>query len=86
MSPEPTVIDVVASFDFDAEEVWIGEDLGNADRPGTLSQGPTEPRWRSRSSSTCWAGWTCPRPSSCPGAQPSATRTGSRRSWPRATR
>ena len=31
--------DVVISFDFDAEEVWIGEDPKNADRPGTLSQG-----------------------------------------------
>ncbi|CAA9341361.1 MAG: Chitooligosaccharide deacetylase [uncultured Nocardioidaceae bacterium] len=30
---------VVLSFDFDAEEVWIGEDPGNAHRPGTLSQG-----------------------------------------------
>ena len=30
---------VVVSFDFDAEEVWIGEDPANADRPGTLSQG-----------------------------------------------
>ena len=29
----------VVSFDFDAEEVWIGEDPKNADRPGTLSQG-----------------------------------------------
>jgi peptidoglycan/xylan/chitin deacetylase (PgdA/CDA1 family) len=27
------------TFDFDAEEVWIGEDPGNADRPGVLSQG-----------------------------------------------
>ena len=27
------------TFDFDAEEVWIGEDPANADRPGTLSQG-----------------------------------------------
>lgn len=27
------------SFDFDAEEVWIGEDPKNADRPGVLSQG-----------------------------------------------
>ncbi len=27
------------SFDFDAEEVWIGEDPANADRPGVLSQG-----------------------------------------------
>lgn len=27
------------SFDFDAEEVWIGEDPANASRPGVLSQG-----------------------------------------------
>lgn len=27
------------SFDFDAEEVWIGEDPKNADKPGVLSQG-----------------------------------------------
>lgn len=31
--------DIVVSFDFDAEEVWIGEDPANAGRPGTLSQG-----------------------------------------------
>lgn len=29
----------VFSFDFDAEEVWIGEDPANADKPGVLSQG-----------------------------------------------
>ena len=27
------------TFDFDAEEVWIGEDPTNADKPGILSQG-----------------------------------------------
>ena len=27
------------TFDFDAEEVWIGEDAENANRPGVLSQG-----------------------------------------------
>ena len=27
------------TFDFDAEEVWIGEDPANANRPGVLSQG-----------------------------------------------
>lgn len=32
------------SFDFDAEEVWIGEDPDNADRPGVLSQGAYGPR------------------------------------------
>ena len=30
---------VAFTFDFDAEEVWIGEDPDNADRPGILSQG-----------------------------------------------
>jgi len=39
MSPHTMPIDVVVSFDFDAEEVWIGEDPANADKPGTLSQG-----------------------------------------------
>jgi len=39
MSPEPGTCDAVVSFDFDAEEVWIGEDPDNVDRPGTLSQG-----------------------------------------------
>jgi peptidoglycan/xylan/chitin deacetylase (PgdA/CDA1 family) len=32
-------MDVAFTFDFDAEEVWIGEDPGNAERPGVLSQG-----------------------------------------------
>lgn len=27
------------TFDFDAEAVWIGEDPGNAEKPGVLSQG-----------------------------------------------
>jgi peptidoglycan/xylan/chitin deacetylase (PgdA/CDA1 family) len=30
---------VAFTFDFDAEEVWIGEDPSNADKPGILSQG-----------------------------------------------
>lgn len=30
---------VAFTFDFDAEEVWIGEDPQNAERPGILSQG-----------------------------------------------
>lgn len=33
------MMDVALSFDFDAEEVWIGEDPENANRPGVLSQG-----------------------------------------------
>jgi len=32
------------SFDFDAEEVWIGEDPANAGRPGVLSQGSYGPK------------------------------------------
>ncbi|HEU4976494.1 MAG TPA: polysaccharide deacetylase [Baekduia sp.] len=32
-------MDVAFTFDFDAEEVWIGDDPANADRPGVLSQG-----------------------------------------------
>ncbi len=32
-------MDVAFTFDFDAEEVWIGEDPANAERPGVLSQG-----------------------------------------------
>ena len=34
----------VMSFDFDAEEVWIGEDPANAHRPGVLSQGAYGPK------------------------------------------
>jgi len=30
---------VAFTFDFDAEEAWIGEDPANAERPGVLSQG-----------------------------------------------
>jgi len=37
MSEHP--LEVVVSFDFDAEEVWIGENPENEHRPGTLSQG-----------------------------------------------
>lgn len=32
------------TFDFDAEEVWIGEDSANAQRPGVLSQGTYGPK------------------------------------------
>lgn len=39
MWPEGKRCGFVMSFDFDAEEVWIGEDPANADRPGVLSQG-----------------------------------------------
>ncbi len=37
--PDRAGCDVVLSFDFDAEEVWIGADPKNEGRPGTLSQG-----------------------------------------------
>ena len=39
MWPDSSSCAAVISFDFDAEEVWIGEDPANAHRPGTLSQG-----------------------------------------------
>lgn len=39
MWPNGATSAAVVSFDFDAEEVWIGEDPENARRPGTLSQG-----------------------------------------------
>lgn len=39
MWPEGKRYGFVMSFDFDAEEVWIGEDPANAGRPGVLSQG-----------------------------------------------
>ena len=39
MWPESKKCAAVISFDFDAEEVWIGENPENAERPGTLSQG-----------------------------------------------
>jgi len=32
-------MDLALTFDFDAEEVWIGENPANANRPGVLSQG-----------------------------------------------
>ena len=33
------------TFDFDAEEAWLGEDPANADRPGVLSQGTYGAKW-----------------------------------------
>lgn len=39
MWPDGATSAVSFTFDFDAEEVWIGEDPANADRPGILSQG-----------------------------------------------
>jgi peptidoglycan/xylan/chitin deacetylase (PgdA/CDA1 family) len=39
MWPEGMSSAAAFTFDFDAEEVWIGEDPANADRPGVLSQG-----------------------------------------------
>ncbi len=37
--PRDSRFAVAFTFDFDAEEVWIGEDPINAERPGVLSQG-----------------------------------------------
>ena len=37
--PDGAKAAVAFTFDFDAEEVWIGEDPANADKPGILSQG-----------------------------------------------
>jgi peptidoglycan-N-acetylglucosamine deacetylase len=39
MWPEETSWAAAFTFDFDAEEVWIGEDPANANKPGILSQG-----------------------------------------------
>ncbi len=39
MWPDGMRCAVAFTFDFDAEEVWIGEDPANAERPGVLSQG-----------------------------------------------
>ena len=39
MWPDGARCAVSFTFDFDAEEVWIGEDPENAHRPGVLSQG-----------------------------------------------
>jgi peptidoglycan/xylan/chitin deacetylase (PgdA/CDA1 family) len=39
MWPDGARCAVSFTFDFDAEEVWIGEDPANAGRPGVLSQG-----------------------------------------------
>jgi peptidoglycan/xylan/chitin deacetylase (PgdA/CDA1 family) len=39
MWPSGAKCAVALTFDFDAEEVWIGDDPANADRPGVLSQG-----------------------------------------------
>ncbi len=39
MWPEGAGCAVAFTFDFDAEEVWIGDDPANAQRPGVLSQG-----------------------------------------------
>lgn len=39
MWPDGKRFAVAFTFDFDAEEVWIGEDPANAERPGVLSQG-----------------------------------------------
>ena len=42
--PDSATWGFVMSLDFDAEEVWIGEDAANAKRPGVLSQGSYGPK------------------------------------------
>lgn len=42
--PEGKSCGFVMSFDLDAEELWIGENAANADRPGVLSQGAYGPK------------------------------------------
>ncbi|GAB3119351.1 polysaccharide deacetylase family protein [Glaciibacter psychrotolerans] len=42
--PEGRSFGATISFDFDAEEVWIGEDPENEHRPGVLSQGAYGPK------------------------------------------
>ena len=77
---------VAFTFDFDAEEVWIGDDPENANRPGVLSQGtygakvavPLLLELLERHGSS--------RRSSSPAASPSVTPAASRRSWPPDTR
>jgi len=44
MWPDGRRYAATVSFDFDAEELWIGENPENADRPGVLSQGAYGPR------------------------------------------
>ena len=45
MWPDGMRCAVCFTFDFDAEEAWIGEDPANADKPGTLSQGTYGAKW-----------------------------------------
>lgn len=42
--PEGHSFGATISFDFDAEEVWIGENPENASKPGVLSQGTYGPK------------------------------------------
>lgn len=42
--PDGRPFGATISFDFDAEEVWIGEDPENEHRPGVLSQGAYGPK------------------------------------------
>ena len=44
MWPDGYSFGATVSFDFDAEEVWIGEDPENQSRPGVLSQGAYSPK------------------------------------------
>ncbi|MGH2595838.1 MAG: polysaccharide deacetylase family protein [Actinomycetota bacterium] len=45
MWPEGMRCAAAFTFDFDAEEAWLGEDPANADRPGVLSQGTYSAKW-----------------------------------------
>lgn len=45
MWPDGMGCAVPFTFDFDAEEAWIGEDPANAERPSTLSQGTYGAKW-----------------------------------------
>lgn len=42
--PDGHAYAVTLSFDFDAEEMWVGDDPANAQRPGVLSQGTYSPK------------------------------------------
>ena len=76
------------SFDFDAEEVWIGEDPANARQPGVLSQGTYGAKVAVPALLTAASTGTVLRDQLLRArvASPSATRTGSGTYSPPATR
>ena len=77
---------VAFTFDFDAEEVWIGDDPANADRPGVLSQGTYGAKVGVPLILEMLERQDLRQTFFIPAASPSATRSGWRRSWPPATR